>query len=118
MYPAPGNFKSSKSRHAADGGYQFLCDFARRLAQRARQLKGDRQGIVAHLHLGRLFHRETRNFYLEFFQQDGAKALKQNLSIGAIHKGRPWALGRRGDLIAIRWVRANFSRDRCGDVSR
>ena len=60
------------------------------------------KGIVAHLYLGRLFYREARNFYLELFQQDGAKTLKQNLSISAIHKSRPWALGRRGDLVAIR----------------
>ena len=98
----PGDFKSRKSRYAANGGYQFLCDFAWRFAQRACQLEGDRKGIVAHLYLGRLFYREARNFYLELFQQDGAKTLKQNLSISAIHKSRPWALGRRGDLVAIR----------------
>src|SRR5487761_1749565 len=55
-----GDFKTSKSWHAADGCDELFGNFARRLPQGARQLESNRQSIVAHLYLGRLFDRQAR----------------------------------------------------------
>ena len=53
--PGPGNLQFVEAFDRSDAADDFLRDFPRCLAQFLRQLEGKRHGVLAQLHLRRLF---------------------------------------------------------------
>ena len=77
--PSAGDFEFGEAREWAEGGNDFLGDDFGRLAQLARQLKGDGRGNLAQTQFGRRLERDRADLQIVFFFEDGAKAITEPL---------------------------------------
>ncbi len=85
--PGPGNFESGEPVHAPERGHNFLGNDLRRLAQRPRQLQGDRGREFTELQLRRNLDRNVFNFEIIFRPQHTADVLGERFLQFQIHVG-------------------------------